>query len=180
VFTSGGQVWSGDLSSVVATLPVGGADIAFASATHRLVVGGVASWTATDAQPTGPGDTVVELDASDYSISRTLPVERPVAFVRPSTTGQAVIASTDLGSDRAERGRIRSGDGLAANTPHTTRVRGCGRAGSVPRPHILPVLSAGAPPSGAPSLAVDGGLAEAFREMFDGTPSMPEPFRSPR
>jgi hypothetical protein len=39
----------------------------------------------------------VELDASDYSISRTLPVERPVAFVRPSTTGQAVIASTDLG-----------------------------------------------------------------------------------
>jgi hypothetical protein len=144
------------------------------------VVGGVASWTATEAQPTGPGDTVVELDASDYSISRTLAVERPVAFVRPSTTGQAVIASTDLGLivlNVDESDQVTASRPTLLTPPESANVAGPDPSRA---PHILPVLSAGAPPSGAPSLAVDGGLAEAFREMFDGTPSMPEPFRSPR
>ncbi len=83
VYTSYGQVWTGDMSTMTVTLPASGMEIEYISATQRLAIS------------TANGVTL--LDANDYAVVRQFDVSGGAGVARATADGEKLYVSTTAG-----------------------------------------------------------------------------------
>ncbi|HEV2126884.1 MAG TPA: hypothetical protein VGW38_29385, partial [Chloroflexota bacterium] len=158
VFTAGGQVWSGDLRTLLAIIDVDGTEIEYVPSRERVYV--------------SDGARLNEIDATTYSVlgTRLLTRGTGIGAVRADAAGATLYVGTNLTVDVLDLTQPPS-----PVVPPPSLVVG---GGHVRAASGAPLLHATEAPLEAPESTGRASTTGAvFRESFDGNPGAPEPWR---